>query len=268
MRNVSRRQVLGGIATVCVTGTAGCALNPDTVTETETRQVSADGDRLAVSNELGGVRIRGEERSDIMLKITREAPEDDLDRLAVTVDQGTRIDIAGSVTDEQTLQNDFGLSLDLELAVPRELAVVEADVTAGDVTVRETTGDLTASSTAGEIDVRDVSGFVTVETTAGGATVRNVDGIGGAEATAGDLDLTVPAIDGRTTVESTAGEIELALSSDLDAEIYAEATSGDVTVSELSVSGSDDSVRGTLGDGGPMLTVEATSGDVRLHQAE
>ncbi len=264
-RNASRRQVLGGLATIGAAGLAGCT-GQETKTETTIRTVRPAGERLTVSNPVGEITVRGESRENVEIAATKQAPDGEFDRLAVTVETGEQVAVTGEITEDRLLRTDNEVSIDLTIAVPRELPVTRIEGAVGDVVVRETTGDLTVQSTVGSIDVAGVSGAVAVETTVGDAVVRDIDSLVAATATTGDLTLDVPAIDGATTVETTVGDVALALASGIDATLDAETSTGDVTVTDLPVELRADTVTGTLGDGGPSLSVETTTGDIRLRR--
>ena len=70
-----------------------------------------------------------------------------------------------------------------------------------------------------------------------------------------------------TRIASRTGDVEAALGSDLDADLSAQTEVGDVSTQGLDLADGaqgETLVTGTLGDGGPALTLETETGDVVL----
>ena len=94
-------------------------------------------------------------------------------------------------------------------------------------------------------------------------------GADGPNVTTGSIGVDVPALDGDVDVEATTGSVDAALAPDLDAELRASTSTGDITIESpgLDAERRDENlVVGTLGEGGPGLDVETTTGSVTLER--
>ncbi|WP_416839224.1 DUF4097 family beta strand repeat-containing protein [Haloferax sp. DFSO52] len=244
---------------------SGCAAPRIETREEETRTVSPAGfDALEVVNINGSVTIESWNRDDIEVHIVKRAfLTDDLDSAEISVDGDDTLTIARVVRDDEP-----GLVVvELAVRVPADFPVTHASSSNGFIDITGTVGDLEALTTNGKIEVRRIDGFVSLATSNGQITAFDVAGVDSVRTTNGSIDVEVRAIRGDTVLESSNGEITASLAGDLDAELVAQTSTGSVDVSRLSLSESTVSrtqVTGTLGDGGPRLTVSTTNGDIQL----
>lgn len=289
-RETTRRRLLAGGAAAAATALAGCSATTPFVGKrrerTETVAVE-DATALAVRGEVGDVAVRTEEREDVRVDVVEQSSSvtTDLENLELSVERADdRLTLATVWHGGGSL---FGgrPSMDLDLAIPASLAVEAVETTVGDVTVRDTTGDLdadattgdlllrsvdgdvTASTTTGDVDAEAVAGAVTAETNTGDVRVRDVEALGDVESNTGQVEVDVPAIDGDVTVETNTGDVDAALGTDLDATLRLQTDTGDVTLDGVTLDDaetSDERVTGVVGDGGPTLTIEANTGDVTV----
>lgn len=289
-RETTRRRLLAGGLAAAATTLAGCSGSTPFVGKrrewTETLAVE-DATSLAVRGEVGDVAVRTEEREDVRVDVVEQASSvtADLENLDLSVERAdgrltlaTRYDGGGGLFEGRP-------SMDLDLAIPASLAVESVETTVGDVTVRDTTGDLdadattgdhsirnvdgdvAASTTTGDVTVEQAAGAVTAETNTGDVTVRDVEALGDVESNTGEVAVDVPAIGDDATIETNTGDVDAALGDDLDATLRLRSDTGDVDLDGVTLDDartSDERVTGVVGDGGPTLTIETNTGDVTV----
>jgi len=158
-----------------------------------------------------------------------------------------------------------------QIEVPETLPVERVVTAAGDVSVTATTGDLAVETSTGDLTARRIEGTVTAQSDAGDVTIRRPNALGDVTSSTGSVDVDVPALPGDATVTTQTGDIEAQLDRELDAELTASTQAGDVVISGLPLRNVDrgggivgETVTGTLGGGGPRLTLEASTGDVTV----
>jgi len=272
MARHTRRAVLGSLAAV---GLAGCAGrlggdgDAERTTETSERTLSTVPETLSVTNDVGPVSVTGEERSDVQIELTRRGDPARVEQLNFSVQRdGSSVSLVGETDDEGLIQNDAGLSLAITVRLPTSVAVERVETVVGDVTVTGVGGSPTVESTTSELTVRSVGGFVSAQTTTGDVTIRDVGGIDSVAATAGNLALDVPSLRSDSSVVATAGDVELAVAPELDATVSADTDTGDVTVTELPLTVTEETVgaevSGTLGGDDYRLEVETNAGAIEL----
>ncbi|KAB1188899.1 MULTISPECIES: DUF4097 family beta strand repeat-containing protein [Haloferax] len=265
MKDSSRRAFLKGGSALGVAVLAGCAAPTIEAREEETRVVSPAGfDALEIRNINGSVTVEPWAGDDVEVRIIKQGFfTEDLDSAEVDIGGSDTLTIARIVRDEEP-----GLVVvSFDVRVPAAFPVTHASTSNGFVDIRGTVGDLEVRATNGKIDVRDIDGFVSLATSNGKVTAFDIGGMDGARTTNGGIEVDVPAIRGDTAIESSNGEITTALAGDLNAELVAQTSTGSVDVSRLSLSESTVSrtrVTGTLGTGGPTLTVSTTNGNIEL----
>ncbi|WP_202594679.1 DUF4097 family beta strand repeat-containing protein [Halolamina sediminis] len=271
-RSPTRRRLLGGVGAALVAGLAGCTGATPFVGKRleDDRTIPTDGaTALAIDARVGDVTVRGEERDDLAVEMLKQSSSvgGDLSKLDLAVErEDGRLTLVTRYTGDSSLLGGTP-TMDLTIRVPRSLRVAELAASVGDVRVEDVTGDLAVDSSVGDVTIENVDGAVTAEASTGDVRIEGASAIGDVRTDVGDLDLVVAAIDGDTAFESSTGDVDAVLSPELDAELEVQTSVGDVTVEGLSLGDgtrTESSASGTLGDGGPTLRVETSTGDVTL----
>lgn len=289
-RDTTRRRLLSGVAVAAVGSVAGCSsLTPFVgrrVEETETFSLG-DTERFEVETTVGDLSVRNGESEEVEVSVVKRASSvrADLTDLELRADRSDgRLRLWSEWTGEDGLLSGEP-AMDLDVSLPRSVAVervrtdsgnvevddVDGDLTAtttnGNVEVGDVDGDLTATTTNGNVDVDGVSGTTTAESTNGNVHVRGVDAVRNVTTTNGNVEAEIRVLDGDATVESVNGNVEAWIAPELDAELRAQSSQGTVSVEGLDlgdVTRTDDLVTGILGDGGPLLSIETTNGNVTV----
>ncbi|NHN41487.1 DUF4097 family beta strand repeat protein [Halorubellus sp. JP-L1] len=274
-RMLSRRRLLAGTGTALAAALAGCSgLTPFVGKRQESsRSVGVEGvSALSAVVDVGDVSVRSADRDDVRVDVVKQSSSvnADLSKLEFRVERPSdRVRLRGEWTGDSGLSGQP--SLDLDVVVPRSLAVTRVRTDVGDVDVEDVRGDVRARTSTGDVTLRSVSGTARAETSTGDVVVGDVDGFDGAESSTGDVDVEIPSIDGDTTVETSTGDVSAAIGAGMDADVRASTNTGDVAVGNLALddaSVGETSASGTLGGGGPLLRFETRTGDVRLETLE
>lgn len=291
-QRTTRRRFLAGGAAAALTSVAGCASTTPFVgqrlEESETVPVE-DAETVAITTETGSVTVRTADREDVHVDVVKQSSSvtaDVTDLEFRTERRDGRLRLFSEWTGGDPL---FGSrpSMDLDVTVPSTLPVESVETETGAVDVAGTAGELSVTTNTGALEVRDVAGDVDASATTGAIELRGVDGtatatastgaveihdvgrLGDVETTTGSIDVDVPALDGDVSVEATTGSVDAALAPDLDAELRVSTTTGGITVEGVGFEADrreEDLAAGTLGEGGPRLDVETTTGAVTLHR--
>ena len=141
----------------------------------------------------------------------------------------------------------------------------------GDVRAREISGPFKADASSGDIQLEERgAGDVDIHTTSGNIEAKGVDGALRLEAGSGDIS-----VDGKPArnwdVRTGSGNIHINLPRDSGFQLEASTSSGELNINHavtVTVQGSMDSarhdVKGTVGGGGPQVTVHTGSGDIDI----
>ncbi|WP_436345702.1 DUF4097 family beta strand repeat-containing protein [Natronorubrum sp. FCH18a] len=266
----SRRTLLGATGAGLLTAIAGCSgMTPLVGRRTEAHETISveDAERLAVYGNVGEISVVGADRDDVALDVEKQASSIRTDLEELELRTGTdddtleiRSEWTGSVGwfESQPTMN-------LDVDVPEALAVDRIEASVGRVRVTNVTGDLTVEASTGEIEVSNLDGTVGARASTGSIEIRDVEGLEDVHTTTGSVETDVPAIDGDTTISTTTGSVSAAVDPDLDADLRVSTSTGRVDVDGLELTDEtreDDLVTGTLGDGGPTLRLETTTGEV------
>lgn len=270
-RGTSRRQLLAATGAGIVGLLAGCSA-PGLETRTEESfEVTPEGATSArILNRNGGVTVRTGSGDAVSVAVTKRGfgvDEGVLDRISVN-----RSVSDGVLTLEVVYPSDVSrVSTDLRVELPDSMSLTLAEVANGGVDVRGVSGDATLRAGNGGVVAEDMPGFLTLQAGNGGIEARDVGGIDGVTAGNGSISVDIPAIRGDTEVSASNGGIDAAISPDVDAAFEARVTNGAVDVSGLELteaSISPSRVAGTLGEGGPSLTLRAGNGGIDVRRLD
>lgn len=291
-RPPTRRGLLAGAATAVAAALAGCSSLTPFVGKRleETEVVDPAGARtLAVDGALGDVAVRPGDRDDVHVDVVKQSSgvTADLEALQFRTErQDGHLRLYSEWTGDDSW---FGgrPEMTLDVAVPRSIAVETIRTSTGVVTVTDTSGDLAVTTNTGSIDVTEVdgdvdasasngsidlervAGTVTAAASNGSITVREPGRVGDLDTTTGSIDADVPALDGDVAITASTGSVTAALAPELDVDLRVSTTTGSITVGDVGLDTERreaDRVAGRLNDGGQRLTVETTTGSVRIER--
>lgn len=246
------------------------------------------GGRLVVEADGGGITVTGSKRSGAHVLITAR-DEEELERYDLSFEEspeGLRV----VARRKKSMRSWFGWSghgIKIEVEVPTETDIdldtsggglrvesirgeVEGDTSGGGIRVRDVEGDVDVDTSGGGIRIADVRGDVRAETSGGGVRVENVTGSIDASSSGGSIEASFAA--GATPggrLSTSGGGVEVWLDSNANVEIDASTSGGSVSCDlPITTSGrmSRRSLRGTIGSGGPRLTLRTSGGSIRISE--
>ncbi len=272
--STTRRRLLGGLAVTSSAALAGCTSMTPFVGQRleETETIDPDGaDAVEIDGDVGTVLVTGSERDDLHATIEKQSSSlrSDLEHLVLQTERHEDTLELRSAYEADTGWFESEPTMDLDLEVPADIALERISTAVGRVRVRDVAGDLTIESSTGTVDVEGVAGAVGAETSTGSIELRDIEVLDDVRASTGTVDVDVPAIDGDTTLSTSTGRVEAAIDPDIDAELEVHTNTGriDVDVGDLEIDESSvgsDTARGTLGEGGPRLRIETSTGRVTV----
>jgi DUF4097 and DUF4098 domain-containing protein YvlB len=202
----------------------------------------------------GGIRVRGWDRGDVLVRTRIEAWAD-TDANARRLVSGVRVDSGGGrvrADGPDTHDRDESWSVSFEINVPRN-AMLTLNTNNGGISIEDFRGTATFHARNGGLSLRDVGGDLKGETTNGGV----------------NLDVTGDHWDGTgLDVETRNGGINLNLPKGFSAQLEAGTTHGRVSIDfPVTVQGLiGRHIETTLGSGGPKLRAITTNGGVTIRQ--
>ncbi|RDI70960.1 DUF4097 family beta strand repeat-containing protein [Halopelagius longus] len=275
MRNspstLTRRRLLATAGSGSVLALAGCSAPAIETRRTDSVQFSPDGsDSLAVRNPNGGVTVTSGDGDAVAVEMTVRGYGVDESLLAdVTVERSVS---DGTLVLEATYPEGASrITTGLDVRMPQSMSLSAAETRTGGIEARGVGGDPTLRAGDGGVTARRVDGYVTLEATNGGVEARDVGGIDGATVENGGVSVDVPAVRGDTEIRTTNGGVEARVGPDVDAAFEVRASNGGVDVGGIELADATKSpsrVAGTLGDGGPSLTISAGNGGVEVRSLD
>lgn len=244
------------------------------------------GGRLVVETDGASITVTGGSRSGAHVVITAR-DEKDLDRYKLTFEEspeGLRV----VVRRRGGISSWFGWSghgLEIEVEVPSETDIdldtsgggirvesirgeVKADTSGGGIRIRDIEGNVNVHTSGGGIRIADVRGDVRAETSGGGVRVENVTGSIDANSSGGPIEASfAPGAEARGRLSTSGGGVKVWLDRGANVEIDASTSGGRVRCDlPITMQGrtSKSRLRGTIGAGGPLLTLRSSGGSIRI----
>jgi len=158
-----------------------------------------------------------------------------------------------------------------DVAVDRAGASVSAATGNGDVTIGQTTGTVTAATGNGDVRVDQAGGPVKVTTGNGRVHVATSSGPVSASTGNGPIDVTMKQLSdgGNMSFTSGSGSITITLPAEYNGEVDMVSGSGSLHSDfPIKVTGrlNPQHIRGTIGNGGPLLRLVTGSGSIDLRK--
>jgi len=144
----------------------------------------------------------------------------------------------------------------------------KVDTSGGHIEVDGVTGSLVGETSGGHITVGGVDGDIKVETSGGSIEISGAKGRVDADTSGGHVDVAFAKGNGKGgRIESSGGGITVMLDPDVNLTIDASCGGGrvytDIPIKVVGKTGGS-SLHGTLGNGGPTLTVYTSGGGVKI----
>ena len=234
--------------------------NGDNVSFKELREMTAAaGGTITVDGrQNGGISVRGENRSDVLIRACVQT-WGKTDDAAKSIASNIKINTSGTIQAENS-SDDKGWSVSYEISVPRASNV---DLTAhnGGLSVKGIEGSINFTTVNGGVNLDGVAGTVKGRTINGGINVRLI----GSSWKGTGLD-----------VQTTNGGVNISVPENFAARIEAGTTNGGFTsnIVGLQPEKSDDDnkyyqrnkrVNTDLNGGGPLVRIMTTNGGVRIN---
>lgn len=152
-------------------------------------------------------------------------------------------------------------------ALPSGVVGINGPQARYEVSVPRTLRRIEVRTSNGQIQVADFNGTVAAETSNGAIRLAGTRTFERLSTSNGAIDAEIRALDTDARASTSNGAIRLALSPTIDAQVEARTSNGQVTASGLPLStttAGPTELRGTLGVGGPQLTIETSNGAITL----
>jgi hypothetical protein len=156
-----------------------------------------------------------------------------------------------------------------DVTIADRAAPVQVQISSGNVLVSRVDGSADLTTSSGSIHAADVTGPFTASASSGAIVGTGLRHPISAQTSSGNISLSGTFAD-NVSVRASSGSVTLGLAPDSSTRIAVTNTSGGIWTGALplaNVSQSSHQLAGTIGSGAGTLTVQTTSGDVRLDAA-
>jgi hypothetical protein len=248
---------------------SGC-VDPEDVVDRETVDLDhlvSEGAVVSVSSPNGDVRVGSSRGDRVEVHAVKESwgGERQFDLVDIVFVGNESVLSVEVVIDPRAMN----VAVALTVTVPDIATLASVSAENGAIDVTGTRGDATLTTLNGWVTAEGIDGFVTISTLNGRVEVLRTTGVGNVSASNGGLRLDVQAIAGNVTLGSINGAVSVSVSPDIDADVVITNTNGLIqfhdTVLHATLEESH-RVEGTVGAGGPTMTVSAVNGDVYFYE--
>jgi DUF4097 and DUF4098 domain-containing protein YvlB len=236
----------------------------------ETRVVEP-GTVLEVHNKNGDIIVTGWQGDKVEINIVKETKKsaDELEKVTCEINTGKVLSI------KTIYIEDAEVSVTLKIKIPPHMSVGLLETANGDIELTgtiiktlETDYNTVLYSANGDIAAKDNKGELRIKTSNGDITIKGANTICEAVTSNGSIKAefgTVPK--GGAKISTANGSIKIYLDGDLDCELTASTSNGQVSVHDLDLSVMTKTrkwMTAILGDGGPQVNVTTSNGSITI----
>jgi hypothetical protein len=234
----------------------------------KTLPLEKDG-TFSIKNTNGAIHIATWDKPEVEIKAEKIArrQESDLERVRIDIETSGSNRVSVKTVYEKF--RNLRVEVQYEIRVPEGVNLEYVQLTNGTVELEGGFSDVQASTTNGNVILNKASGDIHLSTTNGSVKAYDVEGPLEAGTTNGSVHLEVGALHDRIKAGTTNGSITLVLSGKPDADLNARTTNGSIHLDfPVTVSGtlSRRSIQGTVGQGGPQVSLRTTNGSITIRK--
>jgi hypothetical protein len=240
------------------------------------------GSPVSVKNTNGNITITAWDNDyvDVYAELRSRRGEDELElvEISVTRNGSLRVEtILSRRQDDSFLSRLFGsigrwpdVTVEYTLKVPRNVVIEEAATVNGGVKLRDTDGMTSARSTNGTVNVENHRGVLDARTTNGNIEVKSTARLREARTVNGSIDVTiVSGWNEPVSIETVNGSVDLSIPAGINADLSIRTVNGGIQANGMTMTLdkiSKHELAGSLGSGGPQISVKTVNGGVELRQ--
>lgn len=190
-------------------------------------------------------------------------------RLSVAVPSAYRLELrtaGGSITVRNIGAAVRATSSGGDADVQDVTGALDVQTAGGDINARNVQGTIHLNSSGGDLTISHSSGPLTLHTAGGDIIIRNANGPVRASSAGGDIHAEVAAAH-RIRLSTAGGDITLRLPQDVHAAVTAKAVGGSVDCDfplSTTQKSAGDELKGTIGGGGPHISLHSAGGDIHI----
>lgn len=247
----------------------------------------APGTPVSVDNTNGNVEIStwDEDHAEVHAELRTRRDRDELELIDIVVESDGVLRIETKRSRRESSSNDslldrlFGragavgrwpqVDVDYRIRLPRSAEVTEVTTVNGTVQLEDTAGNAHLRTTNGNVEIRDHTGNIRARSTNGRIETTGSVSIVEARTTNGGIDVEIGhTLTESATIETVNGSISVVFPENLNAALDIRTVNGGIDAGGLTIKLekiSKHQLIGTLGSGGPSLTIKTVNGGVDLH---
>jgi len=226
-----------------------------------------EGGDLILKNVNGSISIETWGREEVEITAVKKArgSKKYLDRAQIKIDASDRSIEIDTIYEKR---RNVRVSVDYIVVVPENINLKFIKSTNGRLKLVGPFLDVKAFTTNGDIHLDDATGYVSLSSTNGSIKAYYLEGEIHAGTTNGSIYLTLRTLTDNVTAKTTNGGIKMALESPVDADLTLRTSNGrihvDLPVTIEKFSSSRRRLDGRIGNGGPVISLKAVNGSIRL----
>ena len=219
---------------------------------------------ISVATFNGDIDIEWYAEDEMSIEITKTSwrSEEELEKVEVVI-----------ITDSETsvtarkLDTDANVGVSLSLLLPQGTAIRILETSNGDITVTDGAGDAEAYTSNGDVTFSNFDGTIEIETSNGDIIVWG-GSLSGANTSNGSIEAGIYTVPPEGIVLDTSnGDIIIKVLAGLNAEFDMDTSNGSVSIDAEDLTNvriSDSDGWATLGDGGSIIILDTSNGDIKV----
>jgi len=240
------------------------------------------GSSVSVKNTNGNIIITAWDNDyvDVYAELRSRRGEDELELVEISATQNGSLRVETILSrrqDDSFLSRLFGsigrwpdVNVNYTLKLPRNIVVDEVATVNGGVDLRDTDGVTVARTTNGTVTVENHRGVLEARTTNGNINVKSTAKLREAHTVNGSIEVNIESgWNEPVSIETVNGSVDLNMPVGINADLSVRTVNGGIQANGMTMTidkVSKHELAGSLGSGGPQISVKTVNGSVDLRQ--
>jgi hypothetical protein len=261
--------IIGIIFVIITIGLSGC-IKPQTTGYFNGEYDANKNTVLRASTLNGQIEIKSWDGNTIILDAVKKSSfgQEEIDKVEINViENENQIEIEAKYTGVRKTTP----SVDMNIKVPLFVTVDIVTTSNGAIQISGVQGDVIATTSNGAIIIKNVDGYVSATTSNGRIEIKGTAGI--KDLKSSNLGIYAEVFDFKEnkSISTSNGGITVYINPSLNVDIDMTTSNGRIFINDLTLNliiSEEKHKLGVLGDGGKMLTISTSNGDINLRKLE
>ncbi len=183
---------------------------------------------VSISTNNGDITVKSWDKDFVKVMYMKKAKKEmELENTEIITDKSGNKLAVKAVFKKKIIKN---LSISFDIFVPKNIHILSAKTSNGDITVNGSKGNIQANSSNGDIELKNIDGIINASTSNGDIRILKSLSVNNIRTSNGNIEVHIQNIKNNAEIESSNGSIKLFIKNKPDINITLKSSTGKVSV--------------------------------------